>query len=74
MNDYFDLSSFDVNQLEIYNRYGMRVYKQANYKKEWFGQTDGGEMLPDGTYYYVINLKVGEGKTGWIYINKQNNN
>ena len=69
-NDEFDLSSFDVSKLEIFNRYGMIVYSKSGYKKEWFGQTDGGEMLPDGTYYYVINLSKGDTKTGWVYINK----
>ena len=73
MNDEFDLSSFDVSKLEVYNRYGMLVYSKSGYKKEWFGQTDGGVLLPDGTYYYVINLNKGEAKTGWVYINKENN-
>ena len=72
-NDEFDLSSFDVSKLEIFNRYGMIVYSKSGYKKEWFGQTDAGEMLPDGTYYYVINLNKGETKTGWVYINKASN-
>ncbi|TYB76154.1 hypothetical protein ES676_05590, partial [Bizionia saleffrena] len=30
-NDFFDLSSFDVQSLEIFNRYGTKVYSRANY-------------------------------------------
>lgn len=69
-NDYFDLSNYNIQKLEIFNRYGMKVYSKSNYKKEWTGTTDSGQELPDGTYYYVIELASGESNTGWVYINK----
>ena len=70
-NDYFDLQLLDVKALSIFNRYGLKVYSKANYKKEWYGETDGGKQLPDGTYYYVIELNSNpEVKTGWVYINR----
>ena len=70
LNDSFDLSSYDVTQLQIFNRYGVAVYNKANYRNEWFGQSDKGNELPDGTYYFVIDFEDLETKTGWIYINK----
>lgn len=70
-NDFFDLSLLNVKKLEIFNRYGMKVYAKENYYNEWYGQTDGGAILPDATYYYVIEFKNNsESKTGWIYLNK----
>ena len=69
-NDSFDLRGLNVKQLEIFNRYGKKVYSLANYTNEWKGQSDKGQELPDGTYYYVIDQNNGETKTGWIYINK----
>ena len=70
-NEYFDLSQLGVKQLEIFNRYGIKVYSKEGYTKEWSGQTDNGNELPDGTYYYVIEFNNGQdSKTGWIYINR----
>lgn len=71
MNEEFDLSGLMVSELQIFNRYGKKVYEYRNYTNEWKGQSDKGDELPDGTYYYVIMFASGEpSKTGWIYINK----
>jgi gliding motility-associated-like protein len=72
-NDYFDLEGQGVRQLDIFNRYGMMVFSMANYTNQWYGQTDKGEELPDGTYYYVIKRSSGESITGWIYISRAQN-
>ncbi len=71
LNDNFDLSGFNVSKLEIFNRYGLKVYSKSNYQDEWFGQSDKGDELPDGTYYYVVYFSDSETKTGWIYINRE---
>ena len=70
-NDFFDLSNLHVNKLEIFNRYGMKIYTKSNYKKEWNGTTDGGQELPDATYFYVIEFESGKTKTGWVYLIRQ---
>jgi gliding motility-associated-like protein len=72
LNDSFDLTGYGIKKLSIYNRYGTKVYSKVNYTNQWFGQTDSGKELPDGTYYYVFEKNDGENKTGWIYINRQN--
>ncbi|WP_396156063.1 fibronectin type III domain-containing protein [Flavobacterium sp.] len=69
-NDTFDLTGFDVKNLIIYNRLGMQVYSRKNYVNEWGGKSDDGDELPDGTYFYNIEQRSGEVKTGWIYINR----
>lgn len=72
-NDYFDLELLNVKNLDIFNRYGMKVYTKAQYKKEWYGQTDSGKILPNGTYYYVIEFNSKTPTvTGWIYLNNPN--
>ena len=72
LNDVFELSNLGVKYLQIFNRYGMKVYSKSNYTNEWGGKSDNGDDLPDGTYYYVINFNNGKVKTGWIYINREN--
>jgi gliding motility-associated-like protein len=71
LNDRFDLSSFDVQSLEIFNRNGRKVYVKNNgYKNEWFGQTDNGDELPTGTYYYVMRFNGDQVKASYVYINR----
>jgi gliding motility-associated-like protein len=69
-NDTFKLTGFNVKNLSIFNRYGEKVYSLQNYTDQWGGQSDKGDELPDGTYYYVIDRDNGEAITGWIYINR----
>ncbi|MFV8394025.1 gliding motility-associated C-terminal domain-containing protein [Flavobacterium sp. LB2P6] len=73
-NDFFDLRLMEVKKLEIFNRYGIKVYSQANYTDQWNGQSNKGEDLPSATYYYVIEFNSGEPKTGWIYLIRENSN
>jgi gliding motility-associated-like protein len=67
-NDNFNLSGFEVETMEVYNRWGKVVYRKDNYINEWYGQNMKGEKLPDSTYYYVLDLKNGEQKTGWVLV------
>ncbi len=71
-NDTLDLTGYNVGKLGIFNRYGKEVYSKLDYVNEWGGQSDSGNELPDGTYYYVIESKIGgDTQTGWIYINRE---
>lgn len=67
-NDNFNLAGFEVDRIEIYNRWGRKVYEKNNYINEWHGQNMNGERLPDSTYYYILNLRSGENKTGWVFV------
>jgi gliding motility-associated-like protein len=70
-NDEWDLTGYNVKKVEIFNRYGTKVYSKTNYTNEWKGQSDNGNELPDGTYYYVVEFNQGPTKTGWVYINRE---
>ncbi|PIF71097.1 gliding motility-associated C-terminal domain-containing protein [Flavobacterium sp. 2] len=85
LNDYFNiegLENFSENSLQIFNRYGVKVFETVNYgaNGNWFrGISDGrttvakNDGLPTGTYFYVIKYKTYNGdykdKAGYLYIN-----
>lgn len=70
INDSFDLSNHNVTSLKVYNRYGSEVYNsKGNYTNQWVGQNKEGNMLADGTYYYVA-VSHGQIRTGWVQINR----
>jgi gliding motility-associated-like protein len=72
LNDTFDLTGYGVKDIIIFNRYGTKVFSfSGNYTNQWKGQSDGGDELPDGTYFYSIHTNEGANKTGWVYINRQ---
>ena len=53
--------------LEIYNRWANRVYRSADYKNDWSGQSNEGirtsSELPEGTYFYIIVI---DGKDKYV--------
>jgi gliding motility-associated-like protein len=69
-NDTFDLTGLGATKVTIFNRYGKEVYSRNNYINEWMGQSDNGDELPTGTYFYVVQT-ASDSKTGWVYVNRE---
>lgn len=78
VNDLFvirGISHFPENNIVIFNRWGNKVFEAAPYQDTWDGKSTmglhiGGEDLPVGTYFYVLEL--GDGSDfykGTIYLN-----
>ena len=55
-NDLFYIEGIDVidNTVEIFNRWGQKVYETTNYQNDWAGTDANGNDLVDDTYYYII--------------------
>jgi gliding motility-associated-like protein len=77
INDFFVIGGIEdkVASISIYNRWGNLVYSNKDYKNDWDGLSNAGLLLgsklPDGTYFYVIDLHDGEkAKIGYITINR----
>ena len=68
-NDTFKLKGYDVKTIKVYNRYGNIVYSSTNYNDNWEGQSNDGDKLPVGTYFYHIIYDENQEKVGWVYIN-----
>lgn len=47
--------------VKVFNRYGSPVYESDDYQNNWEGSYKG-KTLPDGTYYYVIDFKLNNGR------------
>ena len=52
------LESYPGATVQIFNRYGQKVFESIGYGKPWDG-TFKGRQVPAGTYYYIINPKNG---------------
>jgi gliding motility-associated-like protein len=54
-----DIDYFPKSSITIFNRWGGVVYEKSSYFNEWDGKNMSGDELPDGTYYYVVDLGNG---------------
>ncbi|MDN3582614.1 gliding motility-associated C-terminal domain-containing protein [Mucilaginibacter flavus] len=50
------LSDYTRCTVDVFTRYGQKIFHSNGYMVDWDGTYDGKE-LPNGTYYYVIDLK-----------------
>jgi gliding motility-associated-like protein len=69
-----NIESYKNAVIKIYNRWGNLVWESTGYPKNWDGSNyRNGEILPDGTYFYIIDLKsqiYDEPYTGYVQIVK----
>lgn len=68
LNDFFDLHTFGGVAIQIFNRYGVKVYEQSHYTNQWEGQANNGNPLPSGTYFYQFVTPQGESISGWVEV------
>ncbi|MBK6526123.1 MAG: gliding motility-associated C-terminal domain-containing protein [Crocinitomicaceae bacterium] len=68
-----NILNFPNNNISIFNRYGQIVHEATAYANDWDG-TRNGDALPDGSYYYVIEMTdTGEIFKGTLNIVKSEN-
>ncbi|MFZ4542838.1 MAG: gliding motility-associated C-terminal domain-containing protein [Saprospiraceae bacterium] len=68
-NDFFRIDAIDYQperfknaELIVFNRWGDIVYKSGiPYGNNWAGVNSSGGDLPEGTYYYVLDLNLADG-------------
>lgn len=44
------------HKLQVFNRWGDLVYRNDKYLNDWDGTNTAGQPLPEGTYYYLLDL------------------
>ena len=52
------MDAYPSASMDIFNRYGARVYTAKGFLSPWDGKSNGAD-LPVGTYYYIINPGLG---------------
>jgi gliding motility-associated-like protein len=72
-NDFFvlrGLENLGKTELEIFNREGVKVWKNEGYDNLWNGVDNNGNPLPDDTYFYVLKTVRGKSLSGYIVIRR----
>jgi len=71
VNDFWNiaaLNTYPKSLTQVFNRYGQQMFQSIGYGKPWDGKYNG-QLLPAGTYYYIIDLKNDTPKiSGWVVI------
>jgi gliding motility-associated-like protein len=74
INDQFEITSLSKYRnvrLTIFNRWGLQVYENPDYKNNWDGRNSQGQLLPDDTYYFILEVPSYKNLSGFIIL-KQN--
>lgn len=62
------LEEFPNTRVEVFNRWGNRVFLSNDYQNDWDGTWEG-DPLPDGTYFYLIDFRSGDKpRSGFVVI------
>ncbi len=60
-------------EIVVVNRWGQTIFQSVGYDTPWDG-TYQGDIVPEGTYYYIIKLSADEVYKGTILVLKSANN
>jgi large repetitive protein len=64
------IEKFKENTVSVYNRWGVLVFNETGYKNTWKGTYKSAD-LPDGTYFYRIDLgKNGQKFAGFLQLQR----
>jgi gliding motility-associated-like protein len=72
VNDRFmimGLEKYPNHTLMVFNQLGYQVYQAENYNNQWDGTMDG-KPLPEGTYFWVLDLGTGRKLSGYVQLHR----
>ncbi|BDD05876.1 T9SS type B sorting domain-containing protein [Aureibacter tunicatorum] len=77
LNDFFVIKNIEYypeNNVKIYNRWGNLIYEADGYVNDWTGIANTGmkvgDKLPQGTYFWVLDLGNGAKYDGYVVIQR----
>jgi len=65
------IEKYPDNTVMILNRWGDKIREYAGYNnttRSWDGKNEHGENVPDGTYFYIVDVKNVGVLKGWIFV------
>jgi gliding motility-associated-like protein len=70
-----NLSNYPDHSFKVFNRWGAEVFKASPYNNDWDGTMQGKmavgkDVLPEGTYFYLLQLNADKIIKGYIYITR----
>ncbi|MFH1118293.1 MAG: gliding motility-associated C-terminal domain-containing protein, partial [Bacteroidota bacterium] len=69
------IEGFPDNEVMIFNRWGDKIKDLSHYDNVnvfWDATNKHNELVPDGTYYYILEIRGVKTFTGWIYVKSEN--
>ncbi|NVO20796.1 MAG: gliding motility-associated C-terminal domain-containing protein [Bacteroidetes bacterium] len=70
------IEEFPENAVTILNRWGDKIREFTGYDNSavvWDGTNNKNELVPDGTYYYILSVKNKGTRTGWVFVQGDHN-
>ncbi len=52
------IQNYPENTVQVFDKWGTMLYEKNSYNNDWSGKGSNGELLPDGTYFYLIKLNA----------------
>jgi gliding motility-associated-like protein len=73
MNDYFEIrgiESLGKTELVIFDKRGVRVFKNSNYNNKWNGVDYNSNPLMNDTYFFIMKAENGKSISGYVVIRR----
>ena len=74
INDYFQImgiENFEENEIVIFNNRGNEIFSKVGYQNgDGCDGTWKGKDLPDGTYYYMLNIANHPPMSGYVQLRR----
>jgi gliding motility-associated-like protein len=66
------LDIFPINTVYVYNRWGNLLYEEDNYSNAapWTGTNESGELLPEGTYFVIVEIPDRDNLRGYLELRR----
>ena len=71
-NDFFIIENLpDYSEFIIFDRTDKVLYQTDNYLNNWHGTDMQGNILANGTYWYILNTPDGKWYSGYVIVKRE---